>query len=198
VRLSALLARYGYWAILGGAFVEGETIVVLGGFAAHRGVLGLPGVIACAFVGSLAGDQLAYFLGRRFGERILNWRPRWRPPVERARLELERRGTFLLVSFRFFYGLRNAVPFVAGLAGIPPRRFVPFNALGALIWAPTISVLGFVFGKAVARMLEHAKFYEAIIFAAVAVAALVWFIVHRVRLERQRRAGPAAPPVTGE
>ena len=197
MRLSALLAHYGYWAILGGAFVEGETIVVLGGFAAHRGMLALPGVVLCAFAGSLAGDQFAYFLGRKFGVRILNYRPKWRGPVERARLELEKRGTFLLVSFRFFYGLRNAVPFVAGLAGIPPRRFVPLNALGALIWAPTITVLGYVFGKAVSRVLEHAKFYEGIAFAVVGVAALVAFIVHRVRAERQRKAESEAP-LTGE
>jgi membrane protein DedA with SNARE-associated domain len=50
--------------VLVGAFFEGETIVVLGGFAAHRGDLVLPGVIAGAFAGSLAGDQFAYFLGR--------------------------------------------------------------------------------------------------------------------------------------
>jgi membrane protein DedA with SNARE-associated domain len=197
VRLSVLIARYGYLAVLGGAFVEGETIVVLGGWAAHRGSLGLAGVIACAFVGSLAGDQFAYFLGRRFGERILRWRPKWRPPVERARFELERRGTFLLVSFRFFYGLRNAVPFVAGLAGIPPRRFVPLNAIGAAIWAPVITVLGYVFGKAVERVLAHAKNYEAIGFGVLGVLALIWFVVHRIRAEaRERKAG--APPLTGE
>jgi membrane protein DedA with SNARE-associated domain len=190
LRFSALLARYGYWTVLIGAFFEGETIVVLGGFAAHRGDLALLGVIACAFAGSLAGDQFAYFLGRKFGKRILAWRPRWQPAAERARHELERRGTFLLVSFRFYYGLRNAVPFVAGLAGVPPRRFVPLNVLGASIWAPAISVLGFLFGKAFERFLVHARRYEAIAFAVLAAAGLVAFVIHRLRAgDRARDRG---------
>jgi membrane protein DedA with SNARE-associated domain len=192
VKLAPLLARYGYFTVLGGAFVEGETIVLLGGFFAHRGELSLPIVIACAFVGSLAGDQLAYFLGRKFGVRILDWRPKWRPAAERARAELERRGTFLLVSFRFFYGLRNAVPFVAGLAGVPPRRFAPLNAIGAVLWAPTISTLGYVFGRAVERVLNRAKYYEEIALAVIVVVALCLFAFHRLRARARPGPGPHA------
>jgi membrane protein DedA with SNARE-associated domain len=187
LKLAHLLAHYGYWALLIGAFVEGETIVVLGGFFAHRHVLNLYGVMACAFAGSLAGDQLAYFIGRKFGARVLDWRPRWRPAAEKARLELERRDTFLLVSFRFFYGLRNAVPFVAGLGGIPPRRFAPLNALGALLWAPTITLLGYTFGHAVERILEEARKYEAIAFAIVLVVAVGVFVFHRLRANGKAR-----------
>ena len=186
--LSALLARYGYLTVLFGAFFEGETIVVLGGFAANRGDLVLLGVMACAFAGSLAGDQFAYFLGRKFGKRILAWRPKWRPAAERARHELERRGTFLLVSFRFYYGLRNAVPFVAGLAGVPPRRFVPLNVVGAGIWAPAISVLGFLFGKAFESFLVHARRYEAIGFGVIIVTGLSVFLVRRLRAAARERA----------
>jgi membrane protein DedA with SNARE-associated domain len=186
--LSALLTRYGYFTVLFGAFFEGETIVVLGGFAAHRGDLALLGVMACAFAGSLAGDQFAYFLGRKFGSRILAFRPKWQPAAERARHELERRGTFLLVSFRFYYGLRNAVPFVAGLAGVPPRRFVPLNLVGAGLWAPTISVLGFLFGKAFESFLVHARRYETIAFGVIIVAGLSVFLVRRLRAAARERA----------
>ena len=191
MHLSALLARYGYWTVLIGAFFEGETIVVLGGFAAHGGHLALLGVIACAFAWSLAGDQFAYFLGRKFGNRILAARPKWKPAAERARHELERRGTFLLISFRFYYGLRNAVPFVAGLAGVPPRRFIPLNVLGAGIWAPSISVLGFLFGEAFERFLAHARRYEAIALAVLAGLGLLLFLVHRLRASARARDGRA-------
>ena len=60
MHLAILLARYGYWTVLLGAFVEGETIVLMGGFAAQRGYLHLLGVIACAFAGSLAGSLSLY------------------------------------------------------------------------------------------------------------------------------------------
>jgi membrane protein DedA with SNARE-associated domain len=59
--LQALIAKYGYLAILIGTFFEGETILVLGGFAAHRGYLMLAGVAAIG----LSFWSVRYFLGRR-------------------------------------------------------------------------------------------------------------------------------------
>ena len=56
--LQQLITDYGYLAILMGTFLEGETILILGGFASHRGYLELPWVVVSAFIGTLAGDQL--------------------------------------------------------------------------------------------------------------------------------------------
>ena len=58
-----LIQTYGYVAILVGTFLEGETVLVLGGLAAHQGYLQLPGVMLAAFAGTLIGDQLFFFLG---------------------------------------------------------------------------------------------------------------------------------------
>lgn len=55
-----LISTYGYVAVGIGTFQEGETILILGGFASHRGYLELPWVIACAFLGTLFGDRF-YF-----------------------------------------------------------------------------------------------------------------------------------------
>jgi len=56
--METFLQTYGYWDILIGTFLEGETILVLGGLAAHMGYMDLSGVILSAFTGSLCGDQL--------------------------------------------------------------------------------------------------------------------------------------------
>lgn len=56
--METFVQTYGYWAILIGTFLEGETILVLGGLAAHMGYMDLNGVILAAFAGSLSGDQL--------------------------------------------------------------------------------------------------------------------------------------------
>ncbi len=55
--LEHFIATWGYAAPVIGTFFEGETILVLGGFAAHHGYLHLPGVILSAFAGSLAGGR---------------------------------------------------------------------------------------------------------------------------------------------
>ncbi len=58
--LQSLIETYGYLTILLETFLEGETILVLGGFAAHRGYMHLPWVIGAAFVDSLCGGFSFY------------------------------------------------------------------------------------------------------------------------------------------
>lgn len=66
-----LIEAYGYLAIFVGAFLEGETIIAMGGFAAQRGYLDLPKVVVVGLFGGFLGDQLYFFLGRRHGSDLL-------------------------------------------------------------------------------------------------------------------------------
>ena len=88
--LGTFLASYGYLALWLGTFLEGETILVLGGVAAHQGYLKLTGVILAAFAGSFMGDQLFFFLGRRHSDYILRKRPGWQHSIDRVNLLLAR------------------------------------------------------------------------------------------------------------
>jgi len=67
VSLETLLGTYGYPALLVGTFFEAETFLVLAGFAASLGYLEVPWVILVAFAGTMSGDQLFFYLGRRQG-----------------------------------------------------------------------------------------------------------------------------------
>jgi len=82
--LEELISTYGYAAVGIGAFLEGETVLVLGGFAAHRGYLELPWVIVCAFFGTLFGDQLYFYIGRTKGKSVIEKRPHWKSKSERV------------------------------------------------------------------------------------------------------------------
>ena len=131
--LPELISQFGYVAVLFGTFLEGETILVLGGLAAHRGYLDLRLVILAAFIGSTGGDQLFYFLGRTRHETLLAKRPGWRSRIRQVEILVENYRLPLLLGFRFLYGLRTITPFTLGMAGIIPRVFVPLNIVGALI-----------------------------------------------------------------
>ena len=75
--LESLLASYGYPIVLLGTFLEGETVMVLAGVAAHMGYLSLDWVIACGFCGTYIGDQLYFYLGRKHGKTMLARHPAW-------------------------------------------------------------------------------------------------------------------------
>ena len=179
--LSQFLAHYGYVAVLLGTVLEGETILILGGFAAHQGYLELPGVVLAAFVGSLLGDVGWFLLGRRYGQRVLARFPRLRTGVERATSLLQRREILLLLSFRFVYGIRTVTPLAAGLTAIPMPRFMLLNALGAAAWSVIIAGAGYVVGRGFMTLLERARAFEEHAFVAILLAGVTWFVVGRLR-----------------
>jgi membrane protein DedA with SNARE-associated domain len=187
VTLESLIDTYGYWAILVGTFFEGETVLVLGGFAAHRGYLALPWVIMAAFLGTLCGDQLFFFLGRKHSQTVLARRPSWKARADRAQRLLERFRTPLILVFRFMYGLRTVIPFAIGMSRVPTGEFVLLNVIGASVWAIIVGSGGYLFGNALETLVGNIKRYEFHILGGIAIAgALTWTIYFLYRYRRQK------------
>jgi len=191
--IEALISRYGYVAIFVGTFLEGETILVLGGFAAHRGLLWLPGVIACAFVGSLASDQLFFFIGRRRGAAWLARRPGWQANVARVRALIARHETLIILSFRFIYGLRNVTPLALGMSEVSVAEFAALNAIGAAVWAVAVGALGWFVGNAAKDMLGHLERYELRVVAVIVSLGLALWAHRRFSERRAAGSGGSSP-----
>lgn len=173
--LEQLIVQYGYLALFIGAFLEGETILVVAGFLASRGYLDLHWVIIAAFLGTFAGDQTFFHLGRTKGIEFLEKYGRWKRQIDRAFDLLHRHQVPLIIGFRFIYGIRNVTPFVIGASRLSPRRFFILNFLGALTWAIVVGVLGYQFGNALQVMLDHVKKYELLIVGIVFAIGLIMF-----------------------
>ena len=187
--METFVQTYGYWAILIGTFLEGETILVLGGLAAHMGYMDLSGVILAAFAGSLCGDQFFFFLGRRHSTFLLNRRPAWKSKLDRANRLMDRFQTPLILGFRFLYGLRTVMPFAIGISRVQLWRFVLLNAIGAIVWAVVVAGGGYLFGNALEGLLGNVRHYEKMLFALVAVAGVVMWALHLVRRYRKEARG---------
>ena len=185
--LESLIDAYGYVAIFIGTFLEGETILVLGGIAAKLGYLELPWVIVCAFAGTLLGDQLFFFLGRYRGQTLLEKRPVWQRRANKVHRLLERRRVIVIVSFRFLYGLRSVTPFVIGMSRIPVFEFVILNVIGAALWAVVIGTLAYAFGHGLDLILGDIRRYELELLATVLFVAIMAWCIRLVRIRRQQK-----------
>lgn len=182
--LKEFIAAYGYYAVFLGSVTEGETVLVLGGIAAHRGYLELPWVMAAAFAGGWLGD-LAYFsLGRRHGDAFLARFPALRSRADKTRRLIERHPLLIIVALRFLYGLRTAGPMVIGMSAVPAGRFLALNALGALLWAVVVAATGYAFSNAVEALLPQIRHYEEYLFAAVLAAGVIIWVIARARRAR--------------
>lgn len=185
--LQSFLETYGLLAIFLGTFLEGETILVLAGLAAHRGYLPLPAVIAAGFAGTFVGDQLYFRLGRWRGEAFLTKRPVWRARVARARHYLEQHHVAFILAFRFFYGLRTVSPFAIGMSDVNPRRFLLLNTLGGLVWSVAVALLGYSVGEGAEALLGRVTEIEVWLFLGIGLVGSGVWLVHFVR--RRKSAG---------
>lgn len=185
--LSSLIAQYGYAALFVGCLIEGETLLILAGFAAHQGYLQLHWVILVALIGGFLGDQIYFWLGRRHGAWILSRFPRLVPVFDRVNRLIERYHEILIVGIRFLYGLRTAGPMAMGMSAVPAWRFVVFNALGAAVWSLGIGWAGYLFGQALALFLADLKKLEEIILVAILFAGCAVWGWRRYQFQRKIR-----------
>lgn len=184
--VARLLAQYGLLAVFVGSLIEGEMVLILAGFAAHKGYLAFPGVVLAAFCGGALGDEFWYFAGRLYGKAVFERFPRLKVRMATVEGLILRYHSAVIVLVRFMYGLRVAGPVLIGASGVPPLRFVVFNALGAALWALLVGGAGYLFGNALEWLLEDVKRYEYRAMAAVAAAWAVVALWRRFTGKRQR------------
>ncbi|MFP5318758.1 MAG: bifunctional DedA family/phosphatase PAP2 family protein [Acidimicrobiia bacterium] len=140
-----------------GLFVPGELAMLVGGYIAYEGRAELLPMMLAGVAGAIVGDSIGYEIGRHLGGSIRRSRlgqkvgeERW----TRAEDYLVAKGGRAVFLGRFIGVLRALVPALAGVSRMPYRRFLFWNTLGALVWAPGIVGLGYVAGGSYRRV-EH-------------------------------------------
>jgi len=184
-------------ALFVGFVVPGETAAVLGGVLASRGSVDIYVMIAVVVVAAIAGDSVGYEIGRHLGVRVLQIRPlrHHQHRLHSAQDFVRGRGAPSVFLGRFVAFFRATVPGLAGMSGMPYRRFVAWNALGGLIWGVGCVLIGWIAGNSFKRVESVAGTAAAIAVAVIVLAAIVyWFVRRRRRDAAEERAADAAEP----
>lgn len=175
-----LIQEYGYWIIAVAALIEGESILLAGGIAAHMGLLDLKIMICLGVVGSVIHDHLFFFLGRYAGTKLMK---RWKSFELKIKNTLdlfERYGSWLILTFRYAYGIRTLIPTVIGMTSVSLKRFFILDVIGGVLWSSTFLVGGYWFGSAfealMARLSGEGMLGWFIAAMVVAILSLVWLI----------------------
>jgi membrane protein DedA with SNARE-associated domain len=136
-------------AIIFGLLVPGEATLLLVGFLAYTGTLRLAPALVVMIAAAVAGDAVAFRSGRRHGPRVRASRfggwvgeERW----AKADSMLDRLGGRGVFAARWVAFARTLVPRLAGSAGMPYRRFAPWNAVGVITWVGASVLVGYLAG----------------------------------------------------
>jgi membrane protein DedA with SNARE-associated domain len=197
--LTSLSGAGAYFVVLALTFLEGETIVLIAGFAAAQGLLDPRLMVAAAWLGSFAGDQCCFWLARYFGTRLLDRYPRWHVKINAALAWLDRYDAGFILAFRFIYGVRNVSSFALGLSHVRAKRFLWLNFVAAGLWAGSFVAVGYFLGHEYRKILGdlETRFKLGMLAAFIAIAGGVW-LVHRLQQRRLTRlprgADAVAPP----
>lgn len=200
--LSDLVGHWGYLAIflaviLGnmGIPVPEEAILLLAGYLVWEGELWLPAVLFIGILSAAAGDNLGYWLGRRFGQALIKRYREWlfltAEKFESMQQFVVRYGPMGVFCARFLPGLRFLAGPLAGTAGLPFLPFFVANILGAALYVPVAVgaglAIGYGFGAYVEK-LEHiiGKVEYVVLMAALTGTVVIVFW----RALRTRRAWP--------
>jgi len=201
MKIHQLIAEHGtyiYLLIFIWTFLEGETVVLFAGFAAAQGLLRPELLLVAAWMGSFAGDQCYFWLGRHFGQRLLARFPRFRRGVDTALHWLERYNAGFILTFRFIYGVRNFSSFALGVSAVGWQRFLRLNLLAAGLWAVSFVGLGYFLGHAMRKALpDIARSFQLFMLAALVAVGIASWILHRMqRRHRRLRLPPGTKALT--
>jgi len=159
--------------------LPGETALIAFGVLASQGHYSIVVVIAVAAAAAIIGDNLGYeLIGRKGGRRLFErWGPLRRraerilPPTEQL---MAKHGGKVVFFGRFITILRYTAAWVAGIAGMPWRKFLFWNAAGGICWATLVGLVSYYAGGAAADAIQRYGIYAAVV---VAGAVLIFFLI---------------------
>lgn len=188
-------------AIFVGFIFPGETAAVIAGVLAYEHTLPLPVSIITVIVAAILGDNVGYFVGHKWGNRLLEGPlSRWIKPehVQRTRETISRRGGFAVFVGRWTAALRALVPGLAALAEVPYRTFLLWNAIGGIVWGATFVMLGYGAGASWRSVAHTASTAGSIGVGAVAAVIIAFILFRRLRRRRAEAGATAKSSPTAE
>lgn len=179
-------------------FLPGDSLLVTA--AITSAALGIAPwqVAVVASIAAVAGDQVGYWIGRRFGRRLFRAGARvlTTARLDEAEAFFTRWGGLSLVLGRFVPVVRTYVPLAAGTADMHYRRFILWNVVGAVGWACGLTVVGVLLGGIpfVAQNIDVLM----IVVVIVSILPILIGVVRKRASSRTDRSRPDEQPVASD
>lgn len=176
-----------------GFVTPGELAVVTGGILASNGQVELAVLIGVVLSATVAGNATGFYLGRRFGEGLLNKPILQRflgGAIEKAEHFMLTRGEWAIVLGRISTPTRVITPFLAGTSGMTYRRFVIYDVVASLLWATCFLLLGYFLGESWDQIQEISGTAAILVLILFVTALIIRWVAVRIAAN-QRRAEAA-------
>ena len=191
--ISEIIEQFGIYAVFALCTVEGDITLLLSGVMAHGAFFGQYSflkVFLAGMLGGIAGDNVAYFIGRLFRTTIKDYRfyEMARPRIERL---IEKFGGFAIVISKYIYGIRAAMCVFYGIGRMPYLRFLFIDAISCGIWALILSSVGYFFSGAISGIIGDFQRAGIWLFFIVLSGIIIFYVIERYYLsDKVEEANP--------
>ncbi len=177
------LLVFGEAALFFGFVLPGETSVLVAGVVASQGRVNIVALCCLVVVAAILGDSVGYFVGKRFGHRLLALRifDKRKADLNRALEGLRQRGPYYVFFGRFTAFLRAVMPGLAGMSEMRYRVFLAANAAGALAWGVSFTLLGYFAGSGLARIERYSNWFGIAVLVVVTLVIAAFYFIRRRR-----------------
>jgi membrane-associated protein len=162
-----------------GFFLPGDTLLLAAGVFAAQGKISLGVTIAAVAVAAILGDNTGYTIGRVMGPRLFKKKDGIlfrREYVERTEAFYEKHGAKTMLLSHFIPIVRSFAPFVAGVGRMPRWKFFLYDAVGDVVWAAIITLLGYWFGSRIPNI-DHYVLPTVLVVMVLSFAPVLWHLL---------------------
>lgn len=131
-------------------FLPGDALIFTIGLLAQEESLNIWIVIPLLMFAAVLGDNVNYYVGKRFGDYIMNSeKDRFikKSHIQKAKNFFDKNGKNSIIIARFVPVVRTIVPFLCGSTKVKYSTFLTFSIIGAFLWVGVIGLLGYNLGK---------------------------------------------------
>lgn len=158
-------------------FLPGDSLLFVAGGVAAAGGMDITTLSTSLFVAAVLGDNLNYWIGRSIGHRVFKWeQSRFfnRAVFDKTHAYFEHHGGKTIIIARFMPLVRTFAPFVAGVAEMSYKRFLPLDILGGATWIYSLTFAGYFLANIPFVKTNLSLFVLGIIGVSLLPVSIVW------------------------
>lgn len=205
--MNALISDYGnigFWIIVGiifaecgillGFFLPGDSLLFLVGAAIAGGQIGVNIWLACVvlLIAAIVGNIVGYWVGHKSGPALFKnedskiFRKSY---IDKTHEFFEKYGPRAIVMARFVPIVRTFITATAGAARMDFRKYITYTAIGGVLWAVGVTLLGYFFGNIpfVKKNIE----IVLVVIVIISVLPMLFEFVQARRMKKQQQSHQA-------
>ncbi len=166
-------------------FLPGDSLIFAAGTFAGIGQLSFWLLFFLIITAAIIGDTINYEIGKHFGRKLLNNKKFTivkQENLDKADALIAKYGSGAVFLARFMPIIRTIVPFVVGMGRLDYKKFIAFNALGAVVWVTLFLCLGFFFGN-IPMVADH----FSLIIIAIVFLSILPIIIAFIKNKHQKK-----------